>query len=487
MSPILSKSQRNALLLAGIILCVCIPQLRAQSVVFSKMRNFTGSPDGAYPGALFPGADNAIYGVTWLGGDTNLTHTLAGGTLFKINRDGSGYTVLHSFSYPETQDNAPSRAVQMGGGSSGNIGISAVQGSDGLLYGTAQGTTGNGMVFKCNNDGNGFTVIHNFVSSPDGNPLTLIQGRDGVLYGTSWVAIFALDTQGGNYRVLHELSTTTNEGTFPMGRLLQASDGALYGTCALDNTGANPSGSIFKITTNGDFSVLHFFPATNGDGVEPVAGLIQGSDGALYGTTLGGGASSLGTVFKINTDGSGYKILHSFSVGDVGSSDGEYPYGELVQTPAALGGGLLGTTSTGANNDSNGTIFTIGLDGTGYNVLYNFPGTTNGVYPYAGLLPGATAGTNGLFYGTAARGGSGFGSLFTVLLPNPPLSITPVTASTASNQTVIFWPQWAANYKLQATTNIASANWVTVTDAVPVFGAQVTSTNPAVFYRLVSP
>src|SRR5262249_16304378 len=125
---------------------------------------------------------------------------------------------------------------------------------------------------------------------------------------------------GGNYRVLHAFSGTTNEGVIPLGQLLQAADGAFYGTCALDLQ-IVPGGSVFKITTNGDFTLLHIFPATNGDGLEPVAGLIQGTDGALYGTTLGGGTSSNGTVFKINTDGGGYKVLHNFASGDASSSD----------------------------------------------------------------------------------------------------------------------------------------------------------------------
>lgn len=443
------------------------------------MRHFTGhitnDTDVMYPGPIFFGNDNnTLYGVSWDSGGP-ITN---GGAIFKINRDGSGYQVLRRFLGLQTTTPTPTLNSQPG-----NTGLSLIQGNDGWLYGRVyigsvqngtNSSAGEGFIFRCDADGNQLTVLRSFTSPAEQKPLSLIQGADGALYGTCdgdslfGGVIFTMDTQGGNYRILHEFYAEVNpgEGSSPFGRLLQASDGAFYGTCAFNDTGGL-GGTIFKVTTNNQFTLLHTFPAFAGDGLKPVAGLIQGNDGALYVTTVFGGTGGAGTVFKININGSGYQVLHNFApAGDAGSSDGKNPWGELIQAPANLGGMLIGATTGGTNNHSNGTIFRVNPDGSGYNILFNFPGTNYGTAPFAGLVAGPVGDTNGLFYGTATRGGSAnVGTLFSVLLPNPPLSITPVTGQASGGQTVLYWPAWASSYKLQMTTNLSSTNWTTVTNA----------------------
>jgi uncharacterized repeat protein (TIGR03803 family) len=281
--------------------------------------------------------------------------------------------------------------------------------------------------------------------------------------------------------VLHSFSPA--EGFTAPGRLVQGNDGALYGTIAHDDTD-HPAGTAFKVTTNGSFTVLHTFPAFSGDGIDPVAGLIQGSDGALYGATLFGGTNSMGTVFKINTDGNGYQVLYSFSAGNLGVSDGNNPYGELVEGP---GGILYGTTMYGVNNDTDGTIFKINKDGSGYNVLYSFTGKTNGTIPSAALLRGPAADGTPWFYGTARLGGSGLeGTLFSLLV-NPPVSIAPLSTQTVGGQTVVYWPAWAYNYVLQTTSNLSSPNWQTVSNVAPVSSVVVTNGGSSGYFRLVHP
>jgi uncharacterized repeat protein (TIGR03803 family) len=259
---------------------------------------------------------------------------------------------------------------------------------------------------------------------------------------------------------------------------MQGRDGFLYGTMYYGGTNAD-SGTIFKIDTNGTaFAVIHTFGAP-GDGAHPRGTLFQGTDGALYGLTSAGGTTGSGVIFKLTTDGNGYTILHQFGGAP---NDGANPMGTLVPD---VGNVLYGTTFLGGNT-GNGTIFKINPDGSGYNTLLNLTNSTaNGFNPFC--LVGGPTGDASVFYGANWQSAPGKGGVIFAMLVNPPASITPVTGSTASNQTVIFWPQWAPNYKLQATTNITSGNWVTVTDAVPVYGAQVTTTNPAMFYRLVSP
>jgi uncharacterized repeat protein (TIGR03803 family) len=228
------------------------------------------------------------------------------------------------------------------------------------------------------------------------------------------------------------------------------------------------------------FTNLHSFTAlsvvnnyTNSDGANPYAGLIL-SGNILYGTATGGGSGGNGTVFAVHTDGSGFTNLYSFT----GGSDGGYPFAGLVLSGNTLYGAALDGGSSGA-----GTVFAINTDGTGFTNLHSFtaaPGplftNSDGAYPYAGLIVSGNT-----LYGTAGWGGSsGKGTVFSLSLASgPQLNIASV-----GNQSVLFWPASATNYVLQSTTNLSSPNWVTASDAVPVIAVTVTNTSPARFFRL---
>ncbi len=242
----------------------------------------------------------------------------------------------------------------------GNAEPNVIQGSDGALYGLTQvgGATGHGTLFRLLANGTGYTVIHDF-GSVDGGPLTLMQAADGAFYGTSGV-FFKIDGNGSNYTILRTF-TNEVEGILPLGPLLQASDGELYGTTFFGST--NNNGAIFTMNTNGTaLKVLHAFGGGT-DSANPVGGLIQGSDGALYGTASGSQGSGIGgTIFKIDTDGNNYKVLHGFTGVP---NDGSEPFGSLVESSEGV---LYGTTYLGGTgpNGGLGTIFKIGLDGNGY-------------------------------------------------------------------------------------------------------------------------
>jgi uncharacterized repeat protein (TIGR03803 family) len=154
-------------------------------------------------------------------------------------------------------------------------------------------------------------------------------------------------------------------------------------------------GTVFKITPSGTLTTLHSFDVA--DGVLPYAGLIQATDGELYGTTFDGGTTGQGTVFKISTSGT-LTTLHSFD-----GTDGGYPNTGLVQ---ATDGNFYGTTlEGGASND--GTVFKVTPSGS-LTTAYSFD-STDGEYPYAGLVQA----TNGNLYGTTAKGGAnGEGTIF---------------------------------------------------------------------------
>jgi uncharacterized repeat protein (TIGR03803 family) len=118
----------------------------------------------------------------------------------------------------------------------------------------------------------------------------------------------------------------------PRAPLIQGSDGALYGTTYQGGIGYG--GTVFKVKKDGSgYSDLHYFSGKGSDGANPQAPLIQGGDGALYGTTVNGGTNNMGTVFSLRTDGSSYSVLLSLSTNGV---DGQNPQAALVQGMTAL-------------------------------------------------------------------------------------------------------------------------------------------------------
>jgi uncharacterized repeat protein (TIGR03803 family) len=134
-------------------------------------------------------------------------------------------------------------------------------------------------------------------------------------------------TSARTFTVLHSFDST--DGASPYAALVQATDGNLYGTTV--GGGANNVGTVFKITTNGTLTTLHSFDGP--DGANSVAGLVQGTNGNFYGTTPNGGANGGGTVFEITPGG-------KVTTGSVGG----HPYGGLV---LATDGNIYGTTSSG--------------------------------------------------------------------------------------------------------------------------------------------
>ena len=336
--------------------------------------------DGSYVYAgLLQGRDGSLYGTAFVGGSTD------GGTAFKLNKDGSAFAVLHNF------DN--------GGADGINLSAGVIIGKDGVLYGrTSGGSAGAGTVFKVNKDGSGYAVLRNLQTGDYGNrDGGLVQGNDGVLYGTKQLYAFRVNTDGGGFSVLANLS-------YSEASPVQGTDGALYGTTFFGGT--ESFGTVFKLNRDGSgFTVLHNFGGS--DGQNPRSSLIVGSDGALYGTTTFGGTSKAhdyygyGTVFRMNGDGSLYTVLHNFN-----SQDGYQPVAGLLQ---ATDGALYGTTS-GGGAGGGGVAFRVNKDGSGYAVLHAFNYTrAEGYGPTACVIEGS----DGSLYGTTGGGGTaGYGVVF---------------------------------------------------------------------------
>ena len=217
--------------------------------------------------------------------------------------------------------------------------------------------------------------------------------------------------------ILHTfLGTNGNgDGGYPYGGLTEASDGTLYGATPYGGTAGD--GTVFKISTSGTLTVLHNFGdgSVAHDGEYPYDTLTLGSDGYLYATTLEGGASGDGTVFKMTTSGA-ETILHSFS----GGSDGEYP---VAAVTINTDGKLYGVTedSTSGSSAEYGTVFDMKTDGSSYVVQFRFNSgneAKSGEEPVGtlALVPGSTS--NQLYGTTFAGGAGGEGTVF-LFRPHP--------------------------------------------------------------------
>jgi uncharacterized repeat protein (TIGR03803 family) len=310
-----------------------------------------------------------------------------------------------------------------------------------------------------------------------------------LIYVPALVAVLGLMLAGRvraqTFAILHsftELSNSppygNNDGCRPSGGLI-LSGNTLYGTA--DRGGSADDGTVFGVNTDGTgFTNLHSFTGTLGDGGIVGAGTnIDGSDPAiglivsgntLYGTAQYGGSSGNGTVFAVNTNGTGFTNLHSFTgtLGDAGyygygtNSDGALPSAGLI-----LSGNMLYGTAQFGGRWGDGTVFAVNTNGTGFSTLYSLTNGTDGVAPNAGLILSANT-----FYGTTDIGGSsGSGTVFS-------LSLVQMTISLCGSNVILTWPTNQIGLILQSFTNLASpAVWSTVSPAPVVVNGQCRVTN----------
>lgn len=381
---------------------------------FTVVKSFNGAPEASVPyDSIVADSNNVFYGTTIGGGISN--H----GAIFSLSADGTVYKLLKSFLVTN--------------GSSLYAGL--LLSTNGSLYGTtfSGGTSNFGTVFAIHRDGTGFTLLHSFTGTSDGqNPeAALIEGSDGALYGTTYFAtsavrgtIFKINKDGTGYSIIHIFTGTSagGDGQQPVAKLLKGSDGALYGTTSVG--GANIRGAIFKIAENGNnYSIVYSFGAVSNDGAGPRAGLIEVSN-QLYGTTYMGGLYTSGTIFRINKDGTGEQILHNFPSA---TGDAERPNGILFQ---GADGALYGGTDYGGVSD-NGAIYKINTDGSGYQLVHNFTLTNgDGQVPKCALLQLP----NGALYGTTEYGGTiGAGCVFALSASPLQPKLLPLSIDNGSN------------------------------------------------------
>jgi uncharacterized repeat protein (TIGR03803 family) len=454
-------------------LCAAAGNLFAQITV-TNLYSFLAYPSGigANPTAgLVQGSDGNFYGTTEDGGTKNE------GTVFRIS-PGGNLTTLWVFDLDLIPADGDYDGFQPKAG--------LVQGSDGYLYGTTSGggtNDGGGTVFQISTGGS-LAVLHSFSRGSGSDPndaedsqAGLVQGNDGYFYGTTTAggiyaggAIFRIDATGSSYGVLYSFTNQPAQA-MPRAGLVQGRDGNFYGITTFGGTNGN--GTVFQYDTNGNLAILHTFDyngVNNFDGYTPQAGLVQGSDGNLYGTTYYGGTNGLGTVFRINSTGSNYAILYSFNSY---TGDGKDPAAGLM---LGSDGNFYGTTEQGGAH-AGGTVFRISPGGS-YSNLYSFLGNvsnSDGNEPEAGLVQGF----DGNFYGTTTQGGTNrYGNVFKLMVPlNPPANQISAIQVAGTNVLVTIPSVAAERYQLQYRTSLTAGAWANVAGQVTSIGGPLTVTN----------
>jgi len=454
------KNVKNRLLLTALVAGLGFaPAGWLPAQTFTTLYNFTETStgpqwlnsDGSWPMAGLLLSSNVLYGTTSVGGSGGY------GIMFAIKTDGTGFTNLHTFTdLRNSQDIYPKSGLVLADNifyGIDNAGGSAVVTS----FPWPGGIAGAGSVFAVHTDGTGFSSIHDFpgFAYPDGansegafpSGSLILSGT--TLYGTAAYGgsggsgtLFSLSTSGSGFKTLYNFTTIdwpyhNTGGSTPKGGLVLSASGAtLYGTASAGGTGGNYSvyntgGTVYAVNTDGSgFTVLHSFNLSSspGDGSSPQSGLVLSASGnTLYGTTKYGGGDGMGTVFAVNTDGSGYTILHQFSATTPGigdwltnqipcfNTDGVFPLAGLVLS--ASGNTLYGTTSLGGGGGF-GTVFSINTDGTDFTVLHDCaPATSNEAPNDGGDQPNKLLLSGHTLYGTAAAGGShSQGTVFSIAL-----------------------------------------------------------------------
>jgi uncharacterized repeat protein (TIGR03803 family) len=392
-----------------------------QGVVFKitpagKLTVLNSSKTVLFPsGGLTLGTDGNFYGTNSAGG-------FGPGNIFRVTAGGT-MTTLHSFTL-----NGPSAPP--------------IQGIDGNFYGTSVNDgNGFGTVYKITPSGT-FTVLHSFADGTDAAfPLApLVQATNGSFYGTTEAGgsfnegnVFKI-TASGTFTTLFTFDDT--HGGNPFDALIQGSDGNFYGTAKLH--GAGSLGVVFKMTSAGAITVLHNFAGT-GDGSDPVGGVVQATDGNLYGTTsMATGNSGCGTIFRISTGGKNFATLFTFP------SDGSKGCNPLVTLVQHTNGILYGDTNGGGTgNNNHGVFYSLSASLPPFVSLLPYSGKVGKTIEFLGQ--GFTSSTTVSFNGTAATPAVKSGTYLTAAVPSGAttgfVTVTTSSGTLTSNKKFRVTPQ----------------------------------------------
>ncbi len=460
------------------IMLVLFAAAQSEAQSLTVLHTFASSGDGSTPNTGLTLSGGRLYGGTSAGG-TNGGNSHSG-TIFAMDTSGGNYTILFSFNGTNGQGVSCAPVIV-----------------NGLLYGTTlNGGDGfpnaDGVLFRMNTNGGNFAVLHTFHNLQDGRyPDALQLESAGVLCGTIQQtdvyfyggSIFECALPGETFSYVATFTDTTNastgyanddytNGSIPSGSLAFF-NGAVYGTTqAVGPDTTYGGGTVYRKDTTG-LTVMHGFDTgtqqLSAQGYFPYGGVVLAGN-KLYGTTRYGGPSGTGVIFSFDLNTDQYAVLRAFT----NAPDGAYPIGPLV----ASGNALYGTTS-GGGSKSDGTVFTINLDGSGYMVLYNFGtlpdpvfGNDDGITPQGSLLLSG----NALFGTCSAGGASHAGTVWKLSLPAT-VSAPQLAIARSGAKIVLTWPTNFTGFTLQSTTNVVSPVWSDVSPGPVTVNGQNTVTN----------
>lgn len=335
--------------------------------VFSKKLDFDGNANGGQPyGSLVEAPDGNLYGLTTIGGANNT------GVLFQFNPSTAAYNVKVDF-------NGSSRGAYPQS--------SLILGTNGKLYGTAEygGDFDEGVIFEYDPITAVYTKKFDFDN--DGKlsgryPIAeLTQARDGYLYGLAYTGgvtgagvLFRFDPATSAYSKEFDFHTSSN-GTMPVAGLIRASDHLLYGIT--QSGGMHSEGAIYQYDPAFDTYIKKFDFERTISGASPLGSLLQASDGKLYGTCMEGGANNKGVLFRFDPVSNAYEVKVTFD-----GLNGNSPYGELMQ---ASDGKIYGMTHEGGTSN-NGVLFQFDPVTSTYTKKFDFGDNAVGKYPEGGLI-----------------------------------------------------------------------------------------------------
>lgn len=404
------------------------------SLRFLSLSNGARAPEAG----LLLGGNGDFYGTTVAGGQDPKRNF---GTVFKL-RTGGRFTRLHSFS--DGTDGAEPRAP-------------LIQAVNGKFYGTTSAgglSSVGGTVYTMNPNGV-LSTVHEFCMlnncADGGAPYAgLVQAADGVFYGTTSQGgdttctfnesygcgtVFSV-TPAGKFKTLHVFEGF--DGAVPVGGLIQATDGNFYGTTSYGGPNGYANGTVFQIKPDGTFTTIYNFCSLPNctDGAGPIAGLIEATNGNLYGTASVGGDFGAGTIFEISPQGE-VTTLHSFC-SQPSCTDGEIPSGNLLQ---ATTGKFYGMTQLGGTSVY-GTVYSFDI---GLGPFVSLVRATGHVGQAEGILGQGFIGATGVsFNGTAASFTVKADTFLTATVPTGATSgyvtVTTPTGTLTSNKPFIVVP-----------------------------------------------
>lgn len=378
----------------SIALCFITSATLAPATTISNLHSF---PNNTNPFGPLTIDGSVLIGATSGGGSAN--H----GTVYRMNSDGSSFATIHSFSGDEGQGGLPMTLVG-----------TTLYGETSL-----GGSSGGGTVFRMSDDGTGFQTLHSFASSANDSsgsrPAGAVLVNGTTIYGTTTSGgassvgiLYRMQTDGSGFQNIHTFSNLSGLGSMPTAQLIL--DGStIFGTTRLGGTSGG--GTIFRVMTDGTgyqnvFSFSSF--ASSVTGMDPTGLMLVGN--TFYGTTHSGSTLGGGTVFAVEKDGSNFRLLHSF-----GSST---PTGYGPEGPLTLVGSMLyGITDFGASSQTSnhGTLYQINTDGSGFNILVPDILLGSGSNNSKSLVNDGTS----LYGITVQGPGAGGGIIYSLSVPEP--------------------------------------------------------------------